>query len=150
MTTDIFFDTNVLVYAVDRSSPFHVPCRNALSEWRARPDAWFLTWNVVYEFLRVVTHPRVLTRPWTSPEAWSFVEAVLQAPGLTMLSATERHAAVVAEVIAEMPWISGNLLHDAHTAVLMREHGVRRIYTRDTDFHRFPFLEPIDPVATPG
>jgi CubicO group peptidase (beta-lactamase class C family) len=33
------------------------------------------------------------------------------------------------------------------TAVLMREHGIRRIYTRDTDFHRFPFLEPIDPAA---
>jgi len=29
----------------------------------------------------------------------------------------------------------------------MREHGIRRIYTRDTDFHRFPFLEPIDPTT---
>ncbi|HEX9241544.1 MAG TPA: hypothetical protein VF875_03790 [Anaeromyxobacter sp.] len=35
----------------------------------------------------------------------------------------------------------------------MREHGVRRIYTRDADFFRFPFLEPVDPVrpvAPPG
>lgn len=29
-------------------------------------------------------------------------------------------------------------------AILMREHGIRRIYTRDTDLHRFPFLEVID------
>jgi predicted nucleic acid-binding protein len=29
----------------------------------------------------------------------------------------------------------------------MREHGIRRICTRDTDFHRFPFLEVIDPVT---
>lgn len=43
--------------------------------------------------------------------------------------------------------IAGNLVHDTHTAILMREHGIRRIYTRDTDFHRFPFLEPIDPLA---
>ena len=42
---------------------------------------------------------------------------------------------------------SGNLMHDAHTAVLMREHGIKRVYTRDTDFHRFPFLEPVDPAA---
>ena len=28
----------------------------------------------------------------------------------------------------------------------MREHGVRRIYTRDTDFHRLPFLEVVDPL----
>jgi predicted nucleic acid-binding protein len=26
-------------------------------------------------------------------------------------------------------------------------HGIRRIYTRDTDFHRFPVLEPVDPLA---
>jgi predicted nucleic acid-binding protein len=29
----------------------------------------------------------------------------------------------------------------------MREHGIRRICTRDTDFHRFPFLEAIDPMT---
>jgi predicted nucleic acid-binding protein len=29
----------------------------------------------------------------------------------------------------------------------MREHGIAKIYTRDTDFHRFPFLEPVDPTA---
>ena len=46
-----------------------------------------------------------------------------------------------------MPGLRGNTFHDAETAVLMREHGVRRIYTRDTDFHRFPFLEPIDPLT---
>lgn len=142
-------DTNVLVYAADRSSPFHEACRASLSAWRSRPDAWFLTWNVVYEFLRVVTHPRVMPQPWAAADAWAFVEALLEAPGLTMLTATERHAAVAAAVIGEMPWLSGNLLHDAHTAILLREHGIRRIYTRDAGFHRFRFLEPIDPVAEP-
>ena len=36
---------------------------------------------------------------------------------------------------------------DAHTAILMHEHGIRRIVTRDADFHRFPFLEVVDPLA---
>ena len=35
----------------------------------------------------------------------------------------------------------------AHTAILMREHGLRRVATRDTDFRRFPFLEVVDPLA---
>jgi predicted nucleic acid-binding protein len=47
----------------------------------------------------------------------------------------------------QVPHLEGNLMPDAHTAVLMREHGIRRIYTRDTDFHRFPFVEPVDPMA---
>jgi len=54
---------------------------------------------------------------------------------------------VAEQVIGELPHLAGNLLHDAHTAILMREHGIRRIVTRDTDFHRFSFLETVDPLA---
>jgi predicted nucleic acid-binding protein len=75
------------------------------------------------------------------------VAALLASPGLGVLVPTPRHAEVAAQVITELPHLAANLFHDAHTAVLMREHGVRRIVTRDTDFHRFPFLEPIDPLA---
>ena len=46
-----------------------------------------------------------------------------------------------------MRGLSGNIIHDAQTAVLMREHGIRRVCIRDTDFHRFPFLEPVDPLS---
>jgi predicted nucleic acid-binding protein len=51
------------------------------------------------------------------------------------------------EVFEEMPTLSGNVMHDAATAVLMREHGIKSIYTRDADFHRFRFLEVLDPLA---
>jgi predicted nucleic acid-binding protein len=101
----------------------------------------------VYEFLRVISHPRVLKTPWSVTGAWSFIEALLASPGLEVLVASERHAAVAAQTFAESPHLAGNLLHDAHTAILMREHGVRRIYTRDTDFHRFSFVEPLDPLT---
>ena len=50
------------------------------------------------------------------------------------------------EVFAELPDLHANIVHDAATAILMREHGIRQIVTRDTDFHRFPFLEVVDPV----
>ena len=139
-------DTNVLVYAADEASPHHERCYERLNTWRERADAWFVTWGILYEFLRVTTHPKVMRKPWKSREAWSFVEALLASPGLAVLVPTERHAAVAARVIEEIPNLSGNLIHDAHTAILMREHGIRRIVTRDTDFHRFPFLEPEDPL----
>jgi predicted nucleic acid-binding protein len=106
-----------------------------------------VTWGVLYAFLRVTTHPRVFRSPWTASQAWGFIEALIASPFLGILTATERHADVVSEVIRELPHLSGNLMHDAKTATLMREHGIRRIYTRDTDFHRFPFVEPIDPVT---
>ena len=139
-------DTNVLVYAADEDSPYHGRCLEQLNTWRRQAGAWYLTWGIVYEFLRIATHPRVMRQPWGTLRAWEFISALLASPGLDILVATDRHASVAEEVFAGSPQISGNLMHDAHTAILMQEHGVRRIYTRDTDFHRFPFLEPLDPT----
>jgi toxin-antitoxin system PIN domain toxin len=140
-------DTNVLVYAADEDSSFHTRCAGLLEGWRRQPSAWYFTWGILYEFLRVTTHPRVFRNPWSVARAWSFVESLLASPSLGILAYTERHAPVAAQIFGEIPTLSGNLVYDVQTAVLMREHGIRRIYTRDTDFHRFPFIEPIDPIA---
>ncbi|MFQ5755515.1 MAG: type II toxin-antitoxin system VapC family toxin [Acidiferrobacterales bacterium] len=140
-------DTNILVYAADEDSPFHKQCYDVLENWRAQASAWYTTWGIFYEFLRVSTHPRVFRAPWSAARAWSFVQAILASPALGVLTQTERHSEVATEVIKKLPQLRGNLMHDVQTAVLMREHGISRIYTRDTDFHRFPFLEPVDPVA---
>lgn len=139
-------DTNIFIYAADEDSPFHGRCDELVEEWRRQTSPWYVTWGVLYEFLRVSTHLRVFRKPWSIIKAWDYVEAVLSSPSLGILTAGERHADVAAEVIKSIPTMSGNLLHDAQTAMLMREHGIKMIYTRDTDFHRFPFLEPIDPL----
>lgn len=145
-------DTNVLAYAARADTEFHGPCREAIERWRAQQGAWFATWSIVYEFLRVMTYRGASRVPWTLAGAWGFVEALLASPGFKILGPTGRHAAVAAEVFRALPDLSGKRLHDAQIAILMREHGVRRIYTRDTGFFRFPFLEPVDPVrpAAPG
>jgi len=140
-------DTNVLVYAADESAPEHARCRALVETWRRRNGAWYLTWGICYEFLRVVTHPRVMRQPWTMDAAVRFLTALQESASLSVLVPTDRHARVLAEVAAEVPGLSGNIVHDTQTAVLMREHGIRRICTRDTDFHRFPFLEPVDPLT---
>jgi predicted nucleic acid-binding protein len=82
-------DTNVLVYAADGDSPFHVPCREWLDRQRARHEAWYTTWPIVYEFLRVTTHVRVMRRPWTVSQAWKFVAALLASPGIGVLVPTD-------------------------------------------------------------
>jgi toxin-antitoxin system PIN domain toxin len=143
-------DTNVLVHAVDPGSPFHEVCAGELGRCRAQRSPWFVTWSVLYEFIRLVTHPRKMRRPVSVVEAWKAVDALLASPGLRVLTATDRHAQVARAVFEETPGLAGNLAHDAHIAILLREHGIRRIYTRDADFFRFPFLEPVDPVRPAG
>ena len=63
-----------------------------------------------------------------------------------MLTATNRHLDVLSLTLGELPEIRGSIMHDVHTAVLMREHGISQICTRDTDFYRFPFLTVVDPL----
>ena len=140
-------DTNILIYGVDADAPDHVRCRALLEQWRSQTMPWYVTWGIVYEFLRVVTHPRVLSRPFSSAQAWSFLDAVFASPSFRVLAETDRHRHVAAEVFAEVPGLSGNLVFDAHTAILMRENGIKTIYTRDADFNRFSFLDTVDPVA---
>jgi uncharacterized protein len=144
----LLVDTNILVYAADADSPLYPGCRNWLEQQRGRADAWYTSWSILYEFLRVTTHPRVMRQPWNIVEAWNFVQALLVSPGLDILVPTQQHPLVAEQVIGEIPHLAGNLLHGAHTAILMREHGIRQICTRDADFHRFPFLEVIDPLQS--
>jgi uncharacterized protein len=65
-------DESVLVYAADVHANEHARCRGLLEEWRRGRGAWFPTWGICYEFLRVVTHPRVLRHPWESRAAVGF------------------------------------------------------------------------------
>ncbi len=139
-------DTNVLIYAADTEAAEHGRCREHLERWRTQATPWYLTWGVVYEFLRVTTHPRVFKMPWSPAVAWGFLDAVLRSPTLRVLTETPGHGAVLTELLGEVPQLRGNLVHDAHIAALMREHGITRIVTRDTDFHRFGFLEVVDPL----
>ena len=140
-------DTNVLIHAADAGSPHHDRCRRWIEGQRSRPDAWFSTWPIFYEFLRVMTHPRVLRGPLAIDEARGFLRGLEDSPGFSMLLPTERHGVMLDAVIGEMPAAAGNILHELHTVVLMREHGIRRVVTRDADFHRFPGIEVFDPCA---
>lgn len=97
--------------------------------------------------MRVCTHPRVLRKPWSATDAWRFLDALLAAPSASILVATVRHADVLRATLGELPHLRGNIVHDAHIAVLMREHGISQIYTRDVAFHRFPFVSVLDPLA---
>ncbi len=139
-------DTNILIYAADRDSPDHAKCRKFVQDWRLQSSHWYITWGIVYEFLRVATHPNVFRKPFPMADAWRFLEAVLASPSAGVLVATERHQHVASEVFTVVRDITGNLVFDAHTAILMKEHDVKTIYTRDTDFNRFPFLDVIDPI----
>jgi hypothetical protein len=140
-------DTNVLVFAEITSSPQHRRAREVLRAQGEGASAWAIPWPCVYEFLRVVTHPRVFHPPVPMDVALRDLRAVLGSPSLILLSETPRHADVMDAVVRESG-VAGNLIHDAHIAALCLEHGVTEIITGDRDFHRFPGLTVTDPFVS--
>ena len=139
-------DTNLLIYATDEDSPHQERMRTLLADWGSDPEGWFITWSVVYEFLRVATHRSIFAHPLTFADAWSFIESLRTSPSFGILVETERHAEVVRDLTREYPHTSGNRLHDLHIAALMREHGVVEIRTADLGFHQFKFLRVVNPL----
>ena len=95
-------DTNILVYAANRDAAEHLTCKRLVESWCNQSGIWHVTWGILYEFVRVVTHPRVFPSPWLSGRAWSFVETLLLSAGLVVLKETELHAKVGAELLFDV------------------------------------------------
>jgi toxin-antitoxin system PIN domain toxin len=139
-------DTNVLVQAEIVTSRFHTVARTLLVELANGPAPWAIPWPCVYEFLRVVTHPRVFHPPMPSAMALRDLRNILASPSLVLLGETTRHAEVMASIV-ENAAATGNLVHDAHIAALCVEHGVSELVTGDRDFARFPQIRVFNPFG---
>jgi toxin-antitoxin system PIN domain toxin len=139
-------DTNILAYAVNRDCEEHPAAAEAVRAWLSGPVPWSLTWGIVYELLRVVTHPRIFPRPLTADRALQFLDPILSSDLVSVVGPTSRHEDLLRSTVRETGRPAGNLFHDLHTAVIMREHGISEIMTADTDFRKFPFLRVTDPV----
>lgn len=105
-----------------------------------------IPWPCLYEFLRVITHPRVYHSPVPLAVAIADLRAITASPSLVLLSETSRHAALMEDVL-KASGVTGNLIHDAHIAALCMEHGVSELITGDRDFSRFQDVKVINPFA---
>lgn len=78
----------------------------------------------------------------------AFVDGLFETPGFRVLVERSEHAAVLRTLGVTYPAMAGRILHDFHTVVLMREHGVDRIYSADAHFRRFAHLRVVNPLVT--
>lgn len=139
-------DTNILLYGANADAAEHGAARAFLAAAGRTADPWYVTDGILYEFLRVSTHPKVFPSPLAWREALAFLRPLVDADNVHVLHASDGHWALLDEVLGGLVHPGGNLFFDVRTAVLMREHGVRRIYTTDADFLQFAGIESINPL----
>ena len=133
-------DTNVLVNALNADAVDQARAARVVEDLVNGSEHWALSWTVIYEFLRVVTHPRVFARPLSVAEAYSFIQELADSPTCTVITESSHHSQQLRESIEDIPRLAGTILHDFHIAVLMREHGITDLFTFDTDFRAFSWV----------
>ena len=131
----MLLDANVLLFAVDESSPFHERTAAWLNDRLSGQRRVGFPWQSLGAFVRISTNPRITRNPLSPDRAWTHVEAWLHAEPAWIPVPTERHADVLGRLIRSYQ-LGGNLVTDAQLATLAIEHGLT-ICSADTDFARF-------------
>ena len=138
-------DVNLLIYASDASSPVHEPARRWLEAELSGTETVAFTWVVLLAFVRLTTSHRVFESPYSVGEALDVVDGWLAQPPVTVIGPTERHPAVLRELL-EPVGAAGNLTTDAHLAAVAIEHGAL-LCSADRDFGRFSGLRWTNPLV---
>ncbi len=96
-------------------------------------------------FLRIATNPAIVANPLTPQEALDSIGSLLDRPNVRAPGEGVGFLRVYGSTVPGQT--RGRQVPDAHIAALMRQHGVRTIYTRDRDFRRFDGIAVEDPFC---
>jgi len=138
-------DANVLLYAVNSSSPQHRTAKAWLDDALSGDTRLGLPWLSLLAFLRIATHTSLFPRPLSVGQALEIVDLWCEAPSVVHPEPRRGFAATFARTMRSGS-APGNLVNDAYLAALALEHGAS-VATFDRDFARFSDVEVVVPGA---
>jgi hypothetical protein len=142
-------DVNVLIYAHHADDSRHDQYLDWLEAAVNGDRPFGLPSLVCSGFLRIVTHPKVLTRPLATDDALDILERLRDAPAVVPLEPGRRHWSIFSRLCRRVS-ARGNAVPDAYLAALAIEHDCEW-NSADRGFARFPGLRarhPFDPPAS--
>lgn len=137
-------DANVLLYAVDRSSPHHATAVAWIESALSGTTRVGFPVQTLAAFVRIVTHPRVMRDPLSADRAAVLVDAWLDAP-VAWVPAPGATTWTLAAQLLRAHGASGNLVPDVVLAAMAVEHGVP-VVSADSDFARFTEVVWVNPM----
>ena len=129
-------DVNILLAASRKDHPHHVPALAWLEQAIADSEtthALAVLPMVAAGFLRLATHPRVFDPPAPLVDAQAFLEAILSAPGVSMVSLGGEWAYFTA--LCARLGLTGNAIPDAWIAAAAHHHHLHLV-TFDKGFRK--------------
>ena len=137
-------DINLVIYAYNEDTPFHVQARAWWERCLSGTEPVGLAWVVVLGFVRLMSNRRVLARPLSAPEAVQRCRSWLLQPNVRIVMPGPTHMDVLSGLL-DGP-MGPNLVTDAHLAALAIEHQAE-LHSNDRDFARFSGLTWRNPIA---
>ena len=142
----IAIDTNILVYAHRSDSIYHEVSASVVRQLAEGRYPWAIPWPCCYEFLSVVTNPRIWKdQATTTEQAWNQLSAWIASPSMRLIGETKDFPQIL-ERFVRRPRVLGPIVYDARIAALCMAHGTDVLLTKDRDFSLFPELPTRDPT----
>jgi len=142
----IAVDTNILVYAHRRDSPWHGAAKEAVAGLAEGRAEWAIPWPSIHEFFAIVTHGRIFATPTPPAKALDQIDAWLESPNLVLLSEGPGYWERLSSIVSSGR-VRGPQVHDARIAALCVNHGVRTLWSADRDFSRYRDLRVTNPLV---
>jgi predicted nucleic acid-binding protein len=133
-------DTNILIGIMVSSSSLHEDATRGLT---SLSDDLCVTPTNVGEILRLLTHPKVFPSPVKIGKAIAALSELLESYNIRILDEDVSWWKSLSEIEKLIPGLKGNEIFDARIAICLKQHGVKRIFTFDSDFKKYPFLQPV-------
>jgi len=129
-------DVNLLLYAYDASSPFHLKSAAWWSKTLSEGETVGLAVPVLFAFVRIATSPRAFVSPMTIETAAGHVREWLRQAVANLIEMHPEDVDKALDLLCQAG-AGGNLTTDAQIAALALRHRAI-VHTADADFARFP------------
>src|SRR5438128_4056347 len=95
----ILCDANLLLYAYNADAAGHIKAKEWLEAEFSGPSLFCLSWQTITAFIRISTNHRAFPQPLSIAEAANIVSSWLDRPQCRLLTETEQHWTILAELL---------------------------------------------------
>jgi predicted nucleic acid-binding protein len=147
MTTSkvCLLDTNVLVYAADKNSPFFEGSRKLIESGFAGEIDLCISPQTISEFFAVITDSKRVENPRTQKEAITEIKKYLQSKRILKIYPGPETSNTMVDLLERYP-VKKQEIFDLQLVATMLSNRVKRIFTFNReDFLKFADIEVVEP-----
>lgn len=131
----VFVDTNILVFAMQITAPWHAEAARALKDHHAAGTELWISRQVLREYLATLSRPQTFIAPL--PMSVLISDVIQLAQGFAMAEDGPPVTAELLSLLGSIP-CAGKQIHDANIVATMIAHGIPKLLTHNVaDFNRF-------------